>query len=212
MYLFLRNGRIAPGNDREAIEWAVGITEQVNQITGLGIGLYTTVFSPEAGTLSWGSFVPDLATLEAAGDKLQADDSFQSNVAKGAKLGMGGLDDSLLQVLHGDPDPAAAVQYVSTVQSVCANGNFSRGVEVGIEIAKRADAATGTSTMFALALTGIYGGVGWLTAYPDVQAMEASQQALNADQKFLAYVDKEASDAYVSDAGATQQRIWRRIV
>ena len=212
MYLFLRNGRVAPGNDRKAMEWAVGITEQVNQITGLGVGLYASVFSPEAGTLSWGSFVPDLAALEAAGDKLQADDAFQDNVAKGQKLGMSGLDDTLLQVLHGEPDPAATVQYVSAVQSVCANGNFARGVEVGIEIAKRADAATGTSTLFVLGSTGVYGGVGWLTGYPDIQTLEASQQALNADPKFLEYVDREAGSAYVADAGATQQRIWRRIV
>jgi len=212
MYLFLRSGRVAPGNDRAAIEWAVGITEQVNQITGLGVGLYAAVFSPEAGTLSWGSFVPDLAALEAAGDKLQADDAFQDNVAKGVKLGMGGLDDSLLQVLHGEPDPNAPAQYVSTVQSVCANGNFAHGVEVGIEIAKRADAATGTKTLFVLGSTGVYGGVGWLTAYPDIQTLEASEQALTADPDFLAYVDKEAATAYVPDAAATQQRIWRRIV
>jgi len=212
MYLFLRNGRVAPGNDRAAMEWAVGITEQVNQITGLGVGLYASVFSPEAGTLSWGSFVPDLAALEAAGDKLQADDSFQDNVAKGVKLGMSALDDSLLQVLYGEPDPAATVNYVSAVQSVCANGNFARGVEVGIEIAKRADAAAGTSTLFVLASTGVYGGVGWLTGYPDIQSLEASEQAINGDSDFVAYVDKEAGSAYVPDAAATQQRIWRRIV
>jgi hypothetical protein len=211
MYLFLRNGRVAPGNDREALEWAAGITEQVNQITGLQVGLFASVFSPEAGTLSWGSFVPDLAAIEAAGDKLQGDAAFQDNVAKGVKLGMGGLDDSLLQVLYGEPDPDATVNYVSSVQSVCANGNFARGVEVGIEIAKRADAATGTSTMFVLGQTGVYGGVGWLTGYPDIQTLEASGQTLNADAKFLEYVDKEAGKAYVGDAGATQQRIWRRI-
>ena len=98
------------------------------------------------------------------------------------------------------------------MQSVCANGNFARGVEVGIEIAKRADAATGTSTLFVLGSTGVYGGVGWLTGYPDIQTLEASQQALNADPKFVEYVDREAGSAYVADAGASQQRIWRRIV
>ncbi len=212
MYLFLRNGRVAPGNDREALEWAAGITEQVNQITGLRVGLFATVFSPAAGTLSWGSFVPDLAALEAAGDKLQADGAFQDNVAKGVELGMGGLDDSLLQVLYGEPDPDATVQYVSTVQSVCANGNFGRGVEVGIEIAKRADAATGSSTLFVLASTGVYGGVGWLTGHADIQALEASAQALTADPGFVEYIDKEASSAYATDPLATEQRVWRRIV
>ena len=72
--------------------------------------------------------------------------------------------------------------------------------------------STGSSTLFVLGSTGVYGGVGWLTGFPDIQALEASAQSLNADPGFVEYVDREASSAYVSDAGATQQRIWRRIV
>ena len=211
MYLFIRSGRVAPGNDRAAMEWAVGITEQVNQITGIGVGLFASVFSPEAGTLSWGAFVPDLAALETAGDKLLADGAFGDNVAKGAKLGMGGLDDSLLQVIYGEPDPSQTPGYVASVQSVCANGNYARGVEVGIEIAKRAERATGASTLFVLGSTGVYGGVGWLTGVADIAALEAGEQALSADADFLAYVDNEASSAYVSDPMATQQRIFRHL-
>ena len=211
MYLFTRSGRIATGNTRKALEWALGITEQVNTITGLGVSLYTTMFSPEVGTLAWSAFVDDLGTLEAANDKLQADDAFVANVDKGAAVGMGGADDSLLQVLHGAPDPNRSAEYVVAVQSVCANGNFTRGVEVGVEIAQMVERITGSPSLFVLGATGTYGGVGWLTGFPDIAALEAGNQALAADADFAAYIDREASTAYVSDPGATQQRVFRHV-
>jgi hypothetical protein len=73
MYLFSRRVRLAAGNTRAAMEWALGQTEKVNRITGLPISLYAQVFSPEVGAIGWSTFVPDLATLEAAGDKLQVE-------------------------------------------------------------------------------------------------------------------------------------------
>ena len=50
MYLFTRTGRLRPGNTREGMAWAVGVTEKVNQITSLNVGLWTTFASP--GTAS----------------------------------------------------------------------------------------------------------------------------------------------------------------
>ena len=58
MYLFSRRAGLAPGNTREAITWATAITEKVNEITGLNVGLYMQTFSPEVGTLSWSTFLP----------------------------------------------------------------------------------------------------------------------------------------------------------
>src|SRR5436190_19102365 len=78
MYLFSRRARLSPGNTREAMAWATAITEKVNQISGLPVSLFTQVFSPGVGTLVWSTFVPDLATLEAATDKLNTDDGYIS--------------------------------------------------------------------------------------------------------------------------------------
>ena len=102
--------------------WATSITEKVNQITGLNVGLYAQTFSPEVGTLSWSTFVPDLPTLEAATDKLLVDDAYTSMVDAGAKFALGGADDTLLQIVSGEPDLSRQVQYVTTVQTVCARG------------------------------------------------------------------------------------------
>src|ERR1700760_1812471 len=98
MYLFSRRARLASGNTRASMTWATAITEKVNQITSLNVGLYAQVFSPGLGTLAWSPFVPDLATLEAADDKLLVDDGYVSMLDEGAKYDAGGADDALVQI------------------------------------------------------------------------------------------------------------------
>jgi hypothetical protein len=211
MYLFSRRARLAPGNTREAITWATSITEKVNQITGLNVGLYALTFSPGVGKLSWSTFVPDLPTLEAANDKLLVDDGYASMLDAGAKFALGGADDALLQIVYGEPDPSRQIEYVTTVQTVCASGNLTQGIELGIEIAQQAEKVLGTPVLFATGVTGNYGAVGWLSGYADVQEMERAQQALAADAKFAAFVDKGVRGVYVDEPTETQQLIYRRI-
>ena len=211
MYLFNRQIRFGPGNTREQMEWALGQTEKVNQITGLQVSLFMQIYSPEAGVIAWSTFVPDLATLEAAGDKLNVDDAFISATDKGASLTVGGADDALAQVVSGTPDPSRQIEYVTTVRTVCANGNLSRGMELGAEIAQRAEKITGTPTLFLADVTGIYGGVGWVSGHENVQSLEATQQKLAADPSWAKYVDKEVKGTYVDDPSQTTQLIYRRL-
>jgi hypothetical protein len=212
MYLFSRSARLAGGNTRDEMAWATGITELVNKITGIGTSLFARVYSPGAGTLVWSSFLPDLASLEAAGDKLQGDDKFVAMADKGAKMTDGGLDDTLGQVLSGDPDPTRAIEYVTVVQAVCASGKVGRGLEVGIELSKRVEKITGTPSLFVSNVTGPYGGVGWASAYANVQAMEAAQEALASDAEWIKYVDREVVGVYAEEPAMTTQLVLRRIV
>ena len=211
MYLFNRQIRFGPGNTRDQMEWALGQTEKVNQITGLQVGLYMEVYSPQVGAVGWSTFVPDLSTLEAAGDKLNVDDAFISATDKGASLIVGGADDGLAQVISGAPDPSRPIEYVTTVRTVCANGNLSRGMELGAEIAQRAEKITGTPTLFLADVTGIYGGVGWVSGHENVQSLETTQQKLAADPSWAKYVDKEVKGTYVDDPSMTTQLIYRRL-
>jgi hypothetical protein len=211
MFLFTRRVRIDGGHGREAMAWALAQTEKVNQITGLQVGLYMQVFSPEVGTIGWSTFVPDLAALEAAGDKMNADDAFMSAVEKGAALTIGGADDTLSEVIHGEPDPNRQIEYVTGVQAVCATGSLARGMEFGVEIAERAEKITGTPTLFLADVTGTYGGVGWVSGHANVQAMEASQQALAADPSWAKYLDKEVRGTYAEEPLLTTQLIYRRL-
>jgi hypothetical protein len=211
MYLFSRSARLAPGNTREALSWAMEVTEQVNQITALGVSLYSQVWSPEFGRMAWTCFVPDLAALEAANDKLVADDSFVSKVDAGAKLIMGGIDDSLAQILHGTPDPSRQVEYATAVRAVCANGKIQEGIEVGIEIAQKAEAISGVPTLFVAGSTGVYGSVGWIAGHENVQSIDAAQAALMADPSWMQLIDSKAGKAYAQTPEPTQI-VFRRLM
>src|SRR2546427_8904570 len=94
---------------------------------------------PQVGAVGWSTFGPDRAALEAAGDKLTADDSFVAATDKGAAMTVGGATDSLAQVIYGAPDPSRQIEYVTVVRAVCATGNVGRGMGAGVELAQRAE-------------------------------------------------------------------------
>ncbi|MEZ5144273.1 MAG: hypothetical protein R2726_17380 [Acidimicrobiales bacterium] len=189
----------------------MAMCERVNQSTDLEVGLWATSFSEGFGTVSWTTFVPDLTALEAATDKLQVDDGYLQATDDGAALSVGGADDALFEVVHGEPDPSADPQYVTAVRAVCASGGIANGMVLGVELAQRAEAITGLSTMFVRNLTGAYAGVGWLTGYPSIEALEAAQAALAADPGWVEMIDARAPGAYTDDAAMTQQTIYRKL-
>jgi hypothetical protein len=106
MYLFSRRAHLSSGKFRDSMAWATSITERVTQTTGLQLGLWNQTFSPAVGTLVWSTFVPDLAALEAANDKLMVDDAYIELVDRGNQFVIpGSIDDSLGMLIHGQPDP-----------------------------------------------------------------------------------------------------------
>jgi hypothetical protein len=211
MYVFTRTGRLRPGKTREAMAWAVGITEKVNQITSLDIGLWTPVFSPGLGTLVWSTFVESLTDLEDANAKLMVDDGFVAEVDRGAAdfTASEGLDDTVAQVLSGEIDPNRNPTYVAVVQSALANGSFAKGIEAGIEIARMATEIGGIPTAFVVSSTGTYGGVAWLSGALTLEELERSEQAVNANPDFVKYVDEVASPRYLPNN--TTQVIYQRL-
>ena len=210
MYLFTRTARLRPGNTRGGVAWAVGITERVNQITGLGVGLWTTSMSPGLGTLSWTTTVEHLSDLDDANAKLMVDDMFVDEVDRGSVFGDGaGADDEVAQLLHGAVDPSAAPQCAMVVRSEVLPGAFARGIEAGIEIASRATALGGLPTLFLVSTTGKYGGVAWITLADSIAELESGEQQANSDAAFIGYVDEVAPGCY--QPGITTQTIFTRI-
>jgi hypothetical protein len=213
MYLFSRRARLSGVKFRESIAWATSITERVAQTTGMQVGLWNQTFSPAVGTLVWSTFVPDLATLEAANDKLMVDDAYNDLVERGTEFVIpGSIDDSLGMLIHGQPDPNRHVEYVAVVRSTITAGKLARGMGLGVEIAQRAEKITGVPTAFVADATGNYGGVAWLTAFANVAELERGEQALNTDQAFIELIDTQATGVYADQAGATTQLVYRRIV
>jgi len=211
MYLFSRAARLGPGNLQDQMAWSLQITEKVNQVTELDVSLWTTVFSPKLGTLVWTAAVEDLSVLEASDAKLFADSGYLALVDDGAKFSSGEpIDDALLNVVAPDPDAAnIQLQYASVVTSAIAPGKNVRGIELGVEIAQRVKKITGNPTSFAVATTGQYGGVEWISVFESIEQLQAADAALAVDEEFAKYIDKEASEAYVSTV--TTQNLYRRI-
>jgi hypothetical protein len=212
MYLFNRRGRLDGGNTNEALAWATGITAKAKEVSDLEVGLWMQTYSPGYGTLVWSTFLTDLASLEAGGDKLAADPGYVAMADEGSKYISGGLDDGLIQIIHGNPDPNRTIEYAAGVQAVCATGNIANAMAVGVEIAQKAEVITGLPTLFGSSLTGPYGGVGWITGYANIGELEAAQQALGADASWVDMIDKKAAGVYAEEPSLTTQLIYRRIV
>ena len=210
-YLFSRQARLGPGNIADAMGWATRITEKVNAVTELDVSLWSTVFSPALGTLSWVAIVEDLAQLEAADGKLMVDGAYLDLLDEGAKYSNGQLaDDSLVNLIYMDPGAADSnPTYVSVVDAVLTPGAYVRGIELGVEIAQRASKISGQPVSFGAAQTGVYGGVAWVAGYDSVEQLQAAGEALAADASFSKLLDDEASKAY--QAGATTQTVHRKV-
>ena len=211
MYLFSRTVRLGPGNPEKQLAWALKITEKVNQISEVPVSLWTTVFSPSSNRLAWTAIIEDLVTLETAQDKLMADSGYGSLVEEGAAHASGDpIDDGLLQFVFADLRAAEIEsQYALAVRATLAPGGMVRGMELGVETAQRAGQITGSPTSFALAMTGGYGVVEWLSVYTSIEELQRGQEAIAEDADFNQKVDKELSKVYLPGA---IQTAFRRLV
>ena len=216
MYAFNRRVRIAPGKQTAALEWAVDMTERVREASSLDVTLHTQVFSPEMGELVFAAFVPDLATLETANDKLMSVSMYLSEVERSAELLTGGAIDGIQRIIFPEEMDAGMPDHVGTyttvVSSACQPGQITRGVMAAVEIAQRAGEITGLTTSVLLNRTGAYSGISWATTVDDVHAVDAANDALDAAAgEWGPFVDERAAGVYVSDPEATRQLVYRRI-
>lgn len=212
MYLFTRSVRLRPGPTRDAAAWAGEVTEAVRHTTDLHVQLWSRTFSPQLGTLAWTTAVEDLTQLEAADDKLMADEAYQDLVQRGAAYVEHLPDDSLAMYLPGLPDPTATVEYAAVVTSVCAVGCTAMGAELGVRIAEEAGRIGGNPCSFLIGASGNYGAVAWITPFPSLAEMQRSEQTVYADADFVKIVDEEAAGIYSGDLGATVQHYYRKIM
>ncbi len=189
MYLFARRRSINPARATAAVGMALEAATRAKEITGLATWVWNPVLSPDIGTVAWTARVEHLSELEAASDKLIGSSDFSEWIEQNDSLFLGPIEDSVLQVLHGTPSDQPA-PYVQVVRALCAHGAISEAMSFGVEIAEVGSRLTGLQTMFGATVTGGYGGVGWLTGVPDLDAVEAANVALMADDEWRKLVDR----------------------
>ena len=209
MYLLSRSARL---NSSAAAEWAVTALGRAKEVTGTGIDLWATAYSPSLGEVTWTSWWADLRTLESASSALRADTRYRALADEGRAHVEGAIDDELWLLVAGDLDPerAGSVKSVSGVRAVCAAGAAQRAVAAGIETAKRAEALTGSATLFMSAVTGTFGEVGWLAGYDSLGEFESAQGRLAAEPGWMAHIDS-IGDCFVEDPSVTRQTLYERV-
>jgi hypothetical protein len=204
MYLYTTSVRSAIANPAKVTEWAIHMTEKINQVGEVPSSLWTSSMSPAMGTFAWTSVVDDLAIIEATEDKLGTDPGYLALVEEATDMfSTDPANQQLLQLVHADPDAATLdAHYASTVRAMLVPGAMRQGIELGVELAQRAKQVSGRPTSFAVSVTGGYGEVMWISLAENIRQVQAATEALNADEDFSKAVDKDAAKAYMP--GATQ--------
>jgi hypothetical protein len=211
MYLYSTSVRSGVTSPAKVMEWAVNMTQKINQISAVPCSLWASAMSPAMGTLAFTSVVSDLAIIEDTETKLAADPGYMALVDEAtALLSTDAADQMLMQMVHGDPDAAKIdAHYASTVRATLAQGSMATGIELGVDVAKKVKKITGRPTSFAVGVTGDYGAVMWVSMAETIQQLQAANEAINSDADFTKVLDNKAGKAYLP--GATQT-ISRKVV
>jgi hypothetical protein len=208
MYLYSTSARSGVASPVKVMEWALNMTEKINQISEVPTSLWTSAMSPAMGTIAWTSVVSDLAIIEDTEAKLAADPGYIDLVGQAtALLSTDAADQMLMQLVHADPDAAAIdAHYASTTRATLAPGSMVAGIDLGVELAQMVKKITGRPTSFAVSVTGDYGAVMWVSMAETIQQLQAGIEALSSDADFGKAVDGKAGKAYLPGATETINR------
>lgn len=209
MYMFSRTGRVS---NADGFAWAEKITKVASEASDSPVNLWAAAFSPGYGTMTWSQFWPDLAGLETNVARLNEDASYLALAAEASNHLVGGVDDALLEILNvpAGAEEAPMPNYVWTVEATGASGGAVSSVVKGLELAQRASAITGVPTLFARRLTGVFGGVEWMSGYDSLAAFQTAQEKLAADPTWGAAMDAVAG-VYAEDSRVTQSILRAKI-
>ena len=205
MYLFARRRAVNLAQTRAALAAAVEAGSRVSQLTGIPVYTWSHVLSPDVATVAWTCRVEHLDELIEAQDKMAASDELMTWIEQNDSLFSGTIEDSVLQVIHGSATPTPA-PFAQVARGVCANGSMSDAISNGIEISEVASRVTGLTTLFGVSLSGMYGGVAWVTGAPDLGTVETANASLQANDEWRKVVDR-AGHAF--QPGVTQTLLRR---
>ena len=204
MYIGTRARAINQAKGRAAAAFAVEAGARASAITGQEIFVWSTIFSPDAPTVSWSARIEHLADLVAMDDALFADEGFAQLVEDNDGLFVGPTSDIVSQVVHGAPSGPPKT-YVQANRAVCANGSIGEAMGIGVEIADVATRITGVPVIFVAAVAGTYGAVGWISSVDELADVEAANQALVTNDEWVKLLDR-AGHAFAPGATSLMLR------
>jgi hypothetical protein len=204
MYLYSRTVQLT-GDPRKSIPFAIDLADFANKKSDLQVSLWRTVLGAPIGTLGYSAFVQSQAQLDAVTSSLLADPEYLERAAEAQQHFAGPPQDQLVEILHnaGQEYRRAEVGWiVNVVAAQVANARFGAAMKWSIEIADLGAEITGNPTIFGRSVAGPFGTVGWITAFRDMAAVDAANEALNKDPRYLAKLD-DMSDVFLPGSGHT---------
>jgi hypothetical protein len=92
-----------------------------------------------------------------------------------------------------------------TVQAQWAPGKAGEAMAVGVELSDTYARLTGYTPIFGRSVTGQFAGIGWITSFPDLAALEAAEAASNADAGWQDLLER-AAPCYLPGVTTTMLR------
>lgn len=191
MYLFQRMVTLR-GGARKPAAWAVEMTQLVNAHGGIEVGLWSGVFGYPLGSFAWSARVESRAQLAEVMAKLMANDDYHACVEKGQEFVTTPGQDTLRQLIHGEklsptPPPLGAVATMTSATP--SPGHIGQALAWGVEITTLHSSITGAPASFFADAYGSFGQLTWIETHADMAAVDAANDALQANSDYLASID-----------------------
>jgi hypothetical protein len=189
MYILARSRRANPSHNRAAVGSAIEAARRVTDIIGTPVSAWSSVLSPDTGTISWSARFEHLADVITGQDALVQDPEFVAWIEQNDPHFTGPLTEIVSEVIHGAPSGPPA-PYLQVVRAVAANGALGEAFGVAVEVAQTAAKLTGHETMVLAPVNGPFGAFAWLTGFDDLSIYEFDNEALTRNPDWLALVDR----------------------
>ncbi|HVX21209.1 MAG TPA: hypothetical protein VHB02_07665 [Acidimicrobiales bacterium] len=203
MYLYVRQAILV---DNGGLGWARAVRAGLQEALGQPVHLWQNAYSAAADRISWTCWCADLGVLEDG--LLSVPDRGGLPDGRGSAV-PGSAGERLFAVVHGDPDPASPGRYLRSQRAVGTAGHLDRGLQAGIEMAKKSEEVTGAPSVFVRAATGTMGAVAWLTPFDTMAEFQQANEKLLGEANWLWYRDRQAE---ATQSGSVSTALHRRII
>jgi hypothetical protein len=208
MYLFSRECVVA---SPEAMAPAKAISDYVTGSRDRELALYSIAYGAAWNRLTFSTWVDDLATMEESTATLAADAKYlELLLAFGPHVSM--VNDNLFNVVHSTSTDAE-LTFPNVVWSVTGVARIAQIVEatiVGAQICDAWKAATGVDATFGSAVTGQFGGIGWLSGYESFAEFDKAQGAARSSEPWITAM-VGIQDSVSDELGAGVSTLYRKM-
>jgi hypothetical protein len=201
MYIFNRSTTLNRHRLMEATGAAVEVAGMVSEITGMAVSVFASRFGQPLNTIGWSTRLESQAELQAATDKLIANEDYLGWISSHTELFEAAPSDQLSTVVSSTL-AAEPKRFYTLLTAAAANGRLADAVAFGVRAQQFVADTTGMATAFMSGVYGAFGTVAWLTGADSMGELDdlVAMQMTNADYHALV---AEAGPLFLPGSGTT---------